>query len=177
LTLPAARKASPSRCPSAECFTGTSADDCRGRRPIEHLDGGLLDAKGIVRLANGETIRAVEVEPARLPLTPTKLDWRILHLTIACCWMAENAPFTEREVRAKCFPSIRNAIRPEDLGDEEMVPDLPLLDCGALTGVWVPSLDAIAAYWAEIYPGERVPSPQKIANTLVDFRMRFPRHR
>jgi hypothetical protein len=51
-----------------------------------------------------------------------------------------------------------------------------LLDCAALADFWVPSLEAIQAYWMQKYPGERVPSPQKIANTLEDFRMRFPRH-
>lgn len=71
---------------------------------------------------------------------------------------------------------IKEAICPNNAGDEEMVPDLSLLDCGALSDVWVPSLDAIAAYWAAVYPGKPVPSPQKIANTLADFRMRFPRH-
>jgi len=174
--LPGSEKSYAVPMPSAECFRGTAADDRRERHRIEHLDRGLVDANGGVRLANGATMRAVEVEPARLPLAPTELDLRIVHLSIACCWMAKDAPFTEREVRAKCYRSVRKAIRAKDTGDEELVPDLVLLDCGALSGLWVPSLVAIAAYWAEVYPGERVPSPQKIADTLADFRIRFPRH-
>src|ERR1700724_96117 len=89
--------------PSAEYFRGTSADGHCERRRIQLLDSALVDAKGNVRLANGETVRAVEVEPARLPLASTKLEWRVVHLAIGCCWTAEDAPFTEREVREKCY--------------------------------------------------------------------------
>jgi hypothetical protein len=32
-----------------------------------------------------------------------------------------------------------------------MIPDVQLLDCSALSGLWVPSLDAIQAYWMEKY--------------------------
>jgi hypothetical protein len=162
--------------PSAEYFRGMSADGHRKRHRIELLAGALTDAKGNVRLGNGDAMRAVEVEPARLPLAPTKLDWRIIRLAIACCWTAEDAPFSEPAVHEACYRPLTEAIRPEHVSDTRMVPDVRLLNCGALTDVWVPSLDAIGAYWAEVYPRERVPSPQKIADTLADFRMGFPRH-
>ena len=112
-----------------------------------------------------------------MPLKPTELDWRIVHVAIACCWTARDAPFSEREVREKCYRSIRDAVSQNYASDMYMVPDgRLLLDCSALTNLWVPSLDAIAAYWEQVFPSEHLPSLQKIADTLADFRMLFPRH-
>ena len=162
--------------PSAEYFGGIWADGRRERVAIEFLDRATATCNGEVSLTDGEHVYAVEIEPMRLPLNPTVLDWRIIDVALACCWTSEDAPFTESEVRQECYRSLKEAIRPENPEDANMMPDLTLLDCSAVINVWVPSLDAIAAYWAEVYPGERVPSPQKIANTLADFRMRFPRH-
>jgi len=74
---------------------------------------------------------------------------------------------------AICYRSLR-----ED-GDPSiapMVPDLKILDASRLAGLYIPSINSIEAYLAQRYPAARVPSLQKIADTLADFGMRFPRH-
>lgn len=161
--------------PSAEFFYAYSAERRRERYPIPLLDRGIVDARGVIALANRQTIRSVEIEPARLPLDPTDLDWRIVHVAVECCRTDKSDRFSEREVDNRCYRPLRKALRPEDAALAYMVPDERWLDCSALTNLWVPCLDSIAAYWAEVYPHECPPSMQKIANTLADFRMRFPR--
>lgn len=159
--------------PSAEFFRAYSVEGQRERYGIELLDRGIVDGRGNVRLADGQTLRAIEIEPTRLPLKPTALDWRIVHLAIECCRVGENSgAFSARE---KCYRALGQCLRSEDAAIAYMLPDMEFVDCSELTDLMVPSLDAIAAYWAEVYPGERAPSLQKIANTLADFRMRFPR--
>lgn len=166
--------------PSAEFFEGSWTSGLRERNHAELLDRGLVDAAGGVRLANGETVHAVEIEPARLPLTPTKLDWRIIHVAIACCRTSEAASPSEREnerrVREKCYRPVRQAVPAKYEADIHMMPNIRPLDCSTLTDLRVPSLKAIAAHWTQVYPDNPPPSPQKIAETLADFRMRFPRH-
>ena len=90
--------------PSAEYFRGVWVSGQRERLSVEMLNRATVDYRGNVTLANGDTLRAIEIEPARSPRNPTMLDWRIVHIALRCCWTAENAPFTEREVREKCYP-------------------------------------------------------------------------
>ena len=56
----------------------------------------------------------------------------------------------------------------------EMVPDVRVLDCNKLSGLDIPSLEAIAAYIAERDRTLRRLSLQKIADALRRFGMRVP---
>ena len=128
------------------------------------FDEAVADGKGNVFLTTGETLRAVEVVPARLPLKPTDLDWRIVHATVECV-----------EKKQSCYRGLRSSLKEEDLPIAFMVPDIDILDFTKMRDLVVPSLDSIAAQLAERIRRERAPSPQKIADTLADFGMRFPR--
>lgn len=129
---------------------------------VGQFDEAVADWKGNVFLTTGETLRAVEVVPARLPLKHTKLDWRIVHGTVQ--FMLGGG---------SCYRSLREGVDPSIAA---MVPDLKIIDASRLAGLDVPSLELIAAYLAERNPAARPPSLQKIADTLADFGMRFPRH-
>ena len=52
---------------------------CAERRggDIFALDQATVDGMGNVTLADGRLLQAVEIIPARLPMTPSELDWRI----------------------------------------------------------------------------------------------------
>jgi len=66
-------------------------------------------AAGRVVLANGTSLRALRVEPARLPVAPSEFDWQIVHLTL-------------KLVDAKhCYRSLREDFHAEQ---RHMVPDL-----------------------------------------------------
>jgi hypothetical protein len=68
---------------TAAKFTAKSQVEKGARRfNIFELDGAQAGNDGIVRLSNGIVLRAVEVIPAKLPLEPSKLDWRIIHHVI-----------------------------------------------------------------------------------------------
>jgi hypothetical protein len=161
--------------PSAEYALARGSGDQWREYLIENFDGAVVDATATTRLISGEIIRAVEIKPARLPLAPTDLDWRIVHTALACCRTAKEAAGSGTKVIETCYRPLKEAARPEDDAEAYMLPNNRLLDCSRLTGFWVPSLDAIAAYWKQLFPNERAPSRQKIANTLADFRIRFPR--
>jgi hypothetical protein len=163
--------------PSAEFFRAQSPRGLPVRSSIDSLHQAIVDARGNVLLPNGQTASGVEIEPTHLPLKPSDLDWRIVHVALECCWIAKDAPFTEREVHEKCCRSIRDALRPEDTAYASTIPAIRFPDCNAVNDVWVPSLDSIIAHWREVYPDESAPSTQEIANTLADFRIRFPRRR
>jgi hypothetical protein len=109
--------------PSAEYCYGSWTNGDRERYHIELLDRGTVDTRGDVWLTDGGTIHAVEIEPARLPLRPTFLDWRLVHVALDCCWTERAIPFSEREVHEKCYRPIGDAIRSEDAVIAHMVPD------------------------------------------------------
>jgi hypothetical protein len=166
--------------PTAEFFTAYGSNGLRVREPVKLLDQARVDATGRVCLANGELLRGLEVKPVRLPLEPTELDWRILGVALRSCRTSgapsPNERENERRVIEKCYRPLRQAIPPKYAADIDMFPDISLLDCSALNDLQVPSLQAIAASFKQMYPRMRVPSRQKIADTLADFRIRFPRH-
>jgi hypothetical protein len=150
--------------PSSRQFYGRRPNSPEGGRfDIEQLHGAVLDETGHVLLTDGETLRAVEVIPARLPLEPSKLDWRIVHHTISYIGAEE-----------RCYRSLG-----DDLPDrsKDMVADLRFLDCSKLSGLDIPSLDAIAAHIAERDRRLRRLSQQKIADALRKFGIRVPRPR
>jgi len=165
--------------PTAEYFTAYGSNGLRIREPVKLLNQARVDATGRVHLANGELLRGVEVKPARLPVEPTELDWRIVGVALSCCRTSEapspNERENERRVLEKCYRPLRHAIPAKYAAEVHMIPDVSLLDCSALKDLQVPSLEAIAASYRQIYPQMRSPSRQKIADTLADFRIRFPR--
>jgi hypothetical protein len=97
---------------------------------IAELDGAELDGTGKVLLANGIALRTVEVIPARLPLKPTKLDWRIIHYTLSIIGAAH------------CYRYWGYGLPPQL---QEMVADLRIVDCGTFGGLTLPLLKVLSA--------------------------------
>lgn len=179
-SVPCSDKAYTVPLPSAKFFTAYFGNGVRSRSPVKLLHQAIVNPAGWVRLSNGETVRAVEIVPARLPLTPTELDRRIVRVALACCRTLEIPSPSEREnqrrVVEKCYRRLRDVVPADCSADFATAPEIRLLDCSALADLRVPSLEAIAAHWTHVYPESRAPSRQKIANALADFRIRFPRH-
>jgi hypothetical protein len=131
---------------------------------IFELDGAEVYNNGSVRLPDGTTLRAVEVIPAKLPLKPSDLDWLIVHHVI---WIigAED----------RCYRSLREHAKPRCLDlPEDIVPEIRIIDCGALKGHELPSLKYLAWQIGKKQPTLEV-SDQKIADALLKFGMRIPR--
>jgi hypothetical protein len=173
---PDSNKWCPVPLPSANYFHCDSAEGHRDHCDIYLLDRAVINFKCTVTLSDGQTLRAVEIEPARLPLEPSLLDWQIVHIALECCRISRYATSTEKEVHKRCYRSVREAL---DIGDSvaaKTIPDL-ILDFNAIKYVWLPSLDAISAHWREKFPGRKPPSRQKIADALADFGIRFPRRK
>ena len=64
--------------PAAEFWAKRQGEADARRFGIHELDGAKVDNDNIVRLSDGTVLRAVEVIPAKLPLKPSELDWRIV---------------------------------------------------------------------------------------------------
>ncbi len=129
----------------------------RDRFDIAKLDGAVLDGTGNVLLTNGTALRAVEVIPARLPLEPTELDWRIIHCTLSI-------------IEANhCYRHLAYGLPPQL---QEMVPDLRILDCGTFESLALPRLKVLISRIRETEPS--LPSAQQVADTLHKFGMRIP---
>jgi hypothetical protein len=71
-------------------------DACRFS--IFELDGAKVDNRGLVRLPRGAVLRAVTVIPAKLPLKPSELDFRIVHHVISIVG-AEDRCYRGRSIR------------------------------------------------------------------------------
>ncbi len=131
----------------------------RDRFHIAQLHGAVLDGVGNVLLTNGTPLRAVEVIPARLPLEPTELDWRIVHRTLSI-------------IGAKhCYRHFPTRLPPH------LVADRPILDCSTLGGLPLPLLKVITSRIREIDPTLRQVSEQQIADSLRKFGIRISRPR
>lgn len=131
---------------------------------IFELDGAKVDNNGIVRLSDGVVLRAVEVVPAKLPLKPSDLDWRIVHYVISIAGAED-----------RCYRSLREHAKPRCLGlPEEMIPDIRFIDCSALAGIELPSLRYLAQQIAKKDSTLKRLSRQQIADTLRKFGMRIP---
>jgi len=106
--------------PSAEFFRAYSIEGQRERYGIELLDRGIVDARATVRLADGKTVHATHIEPVRLPLNPTELDWRIVHrqwpkarLTRTCFYKTLTWRCTARNPKAAALAAgLRTKWRP-----------------------------------------------------------------
>jgi hypothetical protein len=127
---------------------------------IFRLDGAAVDGAANVTLADGTSLRAVNVIPAYLPLEPSGLDWRIVHHTIALIGAED-----------QCYRRLRDGL-PTRVHD--MVPDRRFLDCSNLFGLKTPPLKAIAAYIADHDPTLKLLSLQKIADALRNYGIRVP---
>jgi hypothetical protein len=131
---------------------------------IFELDGAEIDNYGIVRLPGGAVLRAVEVIPVKLPLKPSELDWRIVHLVISIV-AAEDT----------CYRSLREhaKLKCADVS-EEMIPETKFIDCSTLNTLTLPSLKYLTQQIAKRDPTLKRLSRQKVAETLRKFGMRFP---
>lgn len=121
---------------------------------IFQLDRATFDSSGSVELANGARLRAVEVIPALRPYQETKLDWRIVHHTIAYLQAEE-----------ECYRCPIEFVS-------------PFLDCSTLPGLRLrrktPLLKQIKDHIEKREPGLNGVSEQKIADALRKFGIRIP---
>lgn len=129
------------------------------RFEITRLDHARIDGRGHVRLSDGGKLRALEIEPERLPVKPSDLDWRIVHRTL------------ELVGATHCYRNLREDFPPEQ---RDMVPDLFFLDVSRLSGITLPPLRDITRY---ITDGYKKVSGQQIANSLRKFGIRHPQAR
>jgi hypothetical protein len=127
------------------------------RFPIFQLDGAGARGDGTVELSNGEKIRAVTVEPARLPYAISKLDWRIIHQTIS---------MVGAEARCYIHPAATHIPQLQEIARREKI-----LDCSTLVGLNPPLLKRIQGKLMENGP-DQVPSLEKISKTLRKFGIR-----
>ena len=131
----------------------------RERFDIAELHGAILDGRGAVLLTNGTALRAVEVIPARLPLAPTELDWRIIHQTLSI-------------IRAEhCYRHWASGLPPQL---QEMVADLRIVDCRTFGGLTLPQLKVLSSRIKERDPILRMLSTQQVADALRKFGIRIP---
>lgn len=129
------------------------------RFEITRLSQAWIDGRGRVRLNDGYKLRALEIERAPLPIEPSDLDWRIVHLTLELVGATD------------CYRSLREDVPPDQ---RDMVPDLRFLDLARLSGLALPPLQEIARYVASRY---KKVSGQQIANALRKFGIRHPQAR
>ena len=137
--------------------------DARRSRILE-LDGAKVDNNNIVRLSGGTVLRAVEVIPAKLPLKPSELDWRIVHHVISIV-----------KAEDQCYRALREHAK-QTCSDvpAEMIFEDKFIDCSALGGLELPSLKHLAWQIGLTDPSLKNLSHQKIADALYDFGMRIP---
>lgn len=157
---PARRKTCRVSLPASTHFSAKEQARSFSRRfEIGLLNRARIDARGHVLLAGGRRLRAIKVEPVRLPYNPSKLDWRIVHLTLE---------FIDAR---HCYRSLQEGLPPDV---QSMVPDRRFLDVGRLSGLTLPSLRDLTRYVARKY--KRV-SGQQIADSLRKFGIRHPQAR
>lgn len=130
------------------------------RYEIARLDSASIDGRGRVQLNDGTKVRAVKIEElACLPIKPSCLDWRIVHLTL------------ELVGARHCYRSLREDFPPDQ---RNMVPDVHFLDVARVSDLVLPPLRDIAAFIAGRY---KKVSGQQIANSLRKFGIRHPQAR
>jgi hypothetical protein len=149
---------------SAEFWAIRDAEVDACRFSIFELDGAKVDNRGLVRLSGGAVLRAVKVIPAKLPLKPSDLDWRIVHHVISIIGAED-----------RCYRSLREHAKPKCLDvPEEMIPEIRFIDCRALKGLKLSSLKHLAQQIGKKDPTLKNLSRQKIADALRKFGMRIP---
>lgn len=121
---------------------------------IFQLDGATFDGRGAVELSDGVRLRAVAVMPSLLPYHVTKLEWRIIHHTIA---------FLGAE--SECYRYLIPLERQRDV-----------LDCSALPALRdrIRGLKQIQGYITDRETALKGLSKQKIVDTLRKFGIRIP---
>ena len=129
------------------------------RFEIFRLNLARVDGVGRVQLEDQIELRALEVEPARLPVQPSDLDWRIVHLTL------------ELIDARDCYRSLREGL---PLDQHHLVPDERFFDVARVSGLAVPPLKEISGFIAGKY---KQVSGQQIANSLRKFGIRHPQAR
>jgi hypothetical protein len=149
---------------SAEFRAKCQGEKDTRRFSILELDGARVDYNGIVRLSDGAVVRAVEVIPAKLPLKPSDLDWRIVHHVISIVGAED-----------QCYRSLREHAKRKCLDvPEEMIPEMRFIDCSVLDGLELPSLKHLAKQIGLKDPTLKRLSCQQIADALRKFGMRIP---
>jgi hypothetical protein len=123
------------------------------------LNEAWIDGHGLVRLNDGSELRTLKIEHLHLPIKPSELVWRIVHLTLELVGARD------------CYRSLREDFPPDQ---RDMVPDLHFLDVARLSGLVLPPLRDIARYIASRY---KKVSGQQIANALRTFGIRHPQAR
>jgi hypothetical protein len=126
------------------------------RFQIARLAKARIDGGSHIQLDDGGQLRALEIEPACLPIKPSNLDWRIVHLTLELVGARD------------CYRSLREDF-PSDQRD--MIPDLHFLDLARLSVLALPPLQDITRFIGGRY---KKASGQQIANSLRKFGMRRP---
>ena len=129
------------------------------RFEITRLNQARIDGCGHVRLSDGGKLRALEIEPERLAVKPSDLDWCIVHLTL------------ELVGATHCYRNLREDFPPER---RDMVPDLLFLDVARLSELALPPLQDVTRYITNRY---KKVSGQQVANSLRKFGIRHPQAR
>jgi hypothetical protein len=131
----------------------------RDRFDIAELHGAALDGSGNVLLTDGTALRAVEVIPARLPLEPTELDWRIIHHALSVLGASH------------CYRDLGYGL-PQQL--QEMMLDLRIVDCASFDRLTLRPLKVLSSLIRERDSTLRRLSAQQVADTLRKFGIRVP---
>jgi hypothetical protein len=156
---------------TAKAFFAVDMDGSRKRLfEMELLDGATTNASGVVSLANGDRVRALELVPALLPYELSQLDEEILYLTVSMIKGAES----------RCYRDLCDDL---PAAEREGIPSLRFLDFSKLAegpgrpALKVPYLKVIRGKFEEAYPRAVSPSEQKIADALEKAGIRVPRRR
>jgi hypothetical protein len=142
---------------------------CRARCQSELLDletaelaDAIVNIDGNVTLIDGRVIRAVQINPAKLPYAISDRDWQIVHAAISAA-KAEHCSYT--------IPLPAN---PEQIAEARK---LNLIDYTALLSIKAPYLKVIQGNFLRANPGISSLSAQKISDTLSKFGIRHKRAR
>lgn len=133
--------------------------------PIELLHGAVIGMDATATLTDSRELRAIKVTPERLPYHLSTLDEKIIRAAISAAGL-DNA----------VYRSLRHGVPKEHI---EYVPDLKSLDFNALAQAQQAKfpLKATERSFAKLFPTEKIPSLQKIANTLALVGLRIPKSR
>jgi hypothetical protein len=148
--------------PTSATFVARNSQNQIEESDVGRLLNAVVHPDGTVILADGTSLRAVEVLPTQLYHEPTMLDRRILAHVIA---YAELKPSRIEQPAAPCFRRLAEDL-PEHLRDS--VGDLGALDYSRIRQLRVPYLKQVKAYIEKTDPKLKV-SIQTIANVLARF--------
>jgi hypothetical protein len=153
--------------PARYCWATDIVSGQRAKYDIHLLQGAVVGHEGDVALQNGETIRAVEVIPIRIP-PPSKLDRKIVEALIAA-----------RGAKDQCYRSVFEGMAPEFAAqDPELAADRRI-DCALLSRLPPQLLKQDRHAIRQSDPALKKFTKEKLAQTLAMFgiRGRKPRRR